>query len=210
MTELQFSTKKGAEAKIELTDWFGTKAISKMRIPKAYRDPELDQMLRSRRTKEEVEILHAAKLAGVDTPEVYFADPRASEIIMEYVEGPLLKDIKDTELHLFRILGEYAARLHGKGIIHGDLTTKNVIIFGKRLVLIDFGLSFISERIEDKAEDLHLLKQALKSSDLISVASKKFGNVLEGYQSISGKTVCERIVKQIGEIELRGRYARVD
>jgi TP53 regulating kinase and related kinases len=206
----EFSLTIGAEARIELVDWFGRKAIRKIRVPKLYREPELDKILRLRRTKEEVEILHAAKLAGVDTPEVFFADPLTSEIIMEYVEGKLLKDVGTGELPLFARLGEYAAKLHGKGIVHGDLTTKNVIVSGRRLVLIDFGLSFVSDRIEDRAEDLHLLKQALRSSNRSPVASREYNQVLRGYASIAGKTICTTILKQIEEIELRGRYARVD
>jgi TP53 regulating kinase and related kinases len=208
-TELVFSKKIGAEAVIEPTDWFGRKAVSKRRVPKSYRDPELDKILRSKRTKEEVEILHAAKLAGVETPEVFFADPLVSEIIMEYVGGPLLKDA-EPDSPMFRVVGEYAAKLHEKNIIHGDLTTKNAIVSGKRFVLIDFGLSFISDRIEDRAEDLHLLKQSLKSSNPSSIASKEYDQILKGYAAIVGNAFSNRILKQIAEIELRGRYARVD
>ncbi|MDA4111247.1 MAG: phosphotransferase, partial [Thaumarchaeota archaeon] len=111
---------------------------------------------------------------------------------------------------LFKSLGKMVARLHKKGIIHGDLTTKNVILSDDRMVLIDFGLSFISDRLEDKAEDLHLLKQALKSSSSVNIASRDFENVMSGYQTEIGEAFTKSLRKQISKIELRGRYAQVD
>jgi len=204
----------GAEARIDLVDWYGKIAIRKTRIPKKYRLESLDKQLRERRTKEEVEILYASKLAGVDCPKVYFADPESSEIIMEYVDGVLLKDLKNVrhsqKSKTFQKLGFYAAKLHAKGIIHGDLTTKNVILTKEGMVLIDFGLAFISDRIEDKAEDLHLLKQALKSSDSMRRAGAEFEDVMKGYESEAGEKTTETVRKQISKIERRGRYAQVD
>ena len=77
-----FETKLGAEARIELTDWYGKHAIRKIRIPKSYRSETLDKKLRARRTREETELLHQAKLVRVEVPEVFFADPKTSEIVM--------------------------------------------------------------------------------------------------------------------------------
>lgn len=210
-TALQkFSPVSGAEAKIELVDWYGRPAIRKYRIPKAYRIDEIDLALRSKRTKEEVEILHASKLAGVDCPAVLFADPNSSEIIMEYVPGVLVKDLREDRNGIFRRIGRYAGMLHSNGIIHGDLTTKNMIISKERLVFIDFGLSFFSERTEDRAEDLHLLKQALKSSESSKRALFGFSIALSGYEDILGKKATVAVKNQITMIELRGRYAQVD
>ncbi len=209
-----FTPVLGAEARIDLIDWYGQVVIRKTRIPKAYRIEALDKQLRVRRTREEVEILHAAKLAGVDCPKIFFADPESSEIIMEYVTGVLLKDATNDKQfrkkEKYQRLGQYAAKLHAKGIIHGDLTTKNVILAEEGMVLIDFGLAFISDRIEDRAEDLHLLKQALRSSDSTRNASSEFEDVMKGYESEAGEKITMIVKGQISKIERRGRYAQVD
>ncbi len=221
----RFTGVTGAEARIELISWHRKLAIKKIRLPKIYRNTELDKQLRTRRTKGEVQILHWAKLARVDCPLVYFADPARAEIVMEYVEGNLLKDLDDPSGNqlsnesqranlntMFESLGRSAARLHVKDIIHGDLTTKNIIVSSARSgpVLIDFGLSFISERLEDRAEDLHLLKQALISSTDSKTATTRFRRFLNGYSSVVSATEAALITRQMTEIERRGRYARVD
>jgi TP53 regulating kinase and related kinases len=209
-----FTPVLGAEARIDLIDWYGKPAIRKKRIPKKYRIEALDKQLRVRRTKEEVEILYAAKLAGVECPKIFFADPESSEIIMEYVSGVLLKDAsiddRNRKKETFQRLGKYAAKLHAKGIIHGDLTTKNVILAKEKMVLIDFGLAFISSRIEDRAEDLHLLRQALKSSDSIRRAGDQFEEVMKGYGIEVGEKTAKIVRRQMSRIERRGRYAQVD
>ena len=202
--------KIGAEARIELVDWNGKKAIRKQRVPKEYRDPKLDEILRARRTKQEAELIHAAKGLDVESPYIYFVSPVTSEIIMEYVEGTLLKDADNSDNELYRRLGEYCASLHSGNIIHGDLTTKNVISSGSRLVLIDFGLAFYSDRLEDKAEDIHLLKQALKSSCDTKSATRYYDSFIEGYFANQSKEYMKKMFEQITEIEARGRYARVD
>ncbi len=207
--EIDFPPQIGAEARIEAIQWDGKPAIRKIRVPKSYRNSELDMLLRSRRTRSEVEAMHTAKLAGVDTPKIYIADPARAEIIMEYVKGTTLKQL-DKNNSYFEKLGEYAARLHASGLVHGDLTTKNAIGSGERLVLIDFGLSFSSNRIEDRAEELHLLKQALKSACTPSAAKNNFECALRGYESVSGIEERRKIQNQIAQKELRGRYARVD
>jgi Kae1-associated kinase Bud32 len=217
-----FAPISGAEAMIYLVDWHGKKAICKARIPKAYRNRDLDFCLRSKRTREEAEILHRAKLLGIDCPTFFFIDPVKTELIMEYIEGMSLRDLGAFHVYhdsiesknlarVYREVGKYAGRLHSGKLIHGDLTTKNVIL-GKdnRIVLLDFGLSFVSDRIEDKAEDLHLLKQALKATHDTSRAAEIFDIVLEGYNSEIGENMVKRVISQIQSIEKRGRYARVD
>ena len=213
MTTEMFAPIEGSEARIEFCGWFGKPAIRKIRTSKKYRNEILDRSLRARRTREEAEILHQAKLAGINSPEMYYADPNSYEIVMEFVEGTLLKDLSDTDRKAkiaFEVAGKYAARLHKKGIIHGDLTTKNILCSAERMVFLDFGLSFISDRLEDKAEDLHLLKQALKSTLEPSKALKSFECVLRGYAAEMGESFTKNVRKQITKIELRGRYATVD
>ncbi len=185
---LTFGAQNGAEAVVDLVTWDGAPAIRKIRAPKMYRNPKLDQSLRSRRTKQEVVILHATKRARVHCPKVLFVDPDKCEIIMEYIQGTHLKDIaKDPLYHkiskaLYLELGKAIASLHKSKIVHGDLTTKNIFLKERKIQLIDFGLSFFTERIEDQADDLHLLKQALKSTNSPSTSANAFSTVMQGYE----------------------------
>lgn len=197
--------KKGAEADIFLVDWGGRKAISKVRTPKAYRHHDLDAAIRKQRTIHEVNFISAAKRAGVASPFVYFVDPVNSEIVMEYVEGRSAKNALTSAV--CREMGRYAALLHAKKVIHGDLTTSNFIIQGKRLVLVDYGLAYYSERDEDAATDLRLIKEVFASAHVQS--SDAFEKFIDGYRSVAGKRATDRILENVMEIEQRGRYARI-
>ena len=197
--------KKGAEADIYLTTWAGRKAISKIRSPKPYRHVELDRTIRKQRTIREANFMSIAKKAGIESPYVYFVDPKKAEIIMEFIEGRNVKDVITPAL--CREVGRYSALLHSINIVHGDLTTSNFIIDKKRLVLLDFGLSYYSERTEDVATDLRLIKEVLASAHIrVRGAYERF---VEGYVSIAGKKKADRILENVREIEQRGRYARV-
>jgi TP53 regulating kinase-like protein len=197
--------KKGAEADIYLTEWAGRKAISKVRTPKPYRHVELDSMLRRQRTVHEANFISAAKKAGVRSPFVYFVDPKNAEIIMEFIEGSNVRAALTPAL--CREIGRCAAMLHSANIIHGDLTTSNFVANGKRLVLLDFGLAHYSERNEDMATDLRLIKEVLTSAHLEVRGS--FDSFIEGYEEQAGKKKSSRILENVREIEQRGRYARV-
>jgi len=200
--------KKGAEADIYLIDWYGKKAIKKVRKPKNYRSKLLDDEIRKKRTLHEAEMLSSAKRAGVSTPLIYFVDPKNSEIIMQYVEGELVRDILAKGLKLSRLMGIYTAKLHRNNIVHGDLTTSNFILCDSKLVLIDFGLSFYSDRMEDKAVDIRLIKEIMSSAHA-TVFEKAFGFFIKGYESVLGSSFTLKILKKVSEIEKRGRYARV-
>ncbi len=200
--------KKGAEADIYLVEWGGgKKAVSKVRAPKPYRHRELDATIRKHRTIHEAYFMSAAKAAGVMTPFVHFVDPVNAEIIMQFVEGKNVRDAITPDLCYE--MGRYAAMLHESNIIHGDLTTSNFIITTnkKKLVLLDFGLSYYSERTEDIATDIRLIKEVFTSAH-ISV-KKAFPSFVEGYASVAGKKRTDKILENVKEIEQRGRYARV-
>ena len=197
--------KKGAEADIYLVDWFGRKAISKIRSPKPYRHKELDAVLRKRRTIHEATLMSAAKATGVSCPFIFFVDPSKAEIIMEFVKGSNVRDALTPVL--CEKLGRYAAMLHSGNIIHGDLTTSNFIIDAKKLVLLDFGLSYYSERTEDAATDLRLIKEAFTSAHV--EVKGTFQRFMKGYSSIEGQKRADKILENVLEIEQRGRYARV-
>lgn len=196
--------KRGAEADIYLIEWTCKPAVSKVRTPKLYRHRELDQAIRKHRTVHEANFMSAAKSAGVMSPFVHFVDPVNAEIIMELVLGNNARDV--LTLDLCHEMGRYAALLHASNIIHGDLTTSNFIA-NKKLVLLDFGLSYYSERIEDMATDIRLIKEVFTSAHI--AVKKAFPRFVEGYASVVGKKRTDRILENVKEIEQRGRYARV-
>ena len=188
---------KGAESNISKSSYLGEKAVIKDRIPKGYRIPEIDNKIRKARTKEEAKLLSDAKRAGVITPVLYDVDLNRKAILMQEIEGEMLKDVIDDDL-AFRI-GENIARLHDADIIHGDITTSNILLNDKnQLVFIDFGLGRYSDLDEDKAVDLLVLKKSLQSIDY-NLALKYFDCVLDGYDN-------DKITANIADIESRGRY----
>ncbi len=191
--------KSGAEAEIYLKK----NSIIKRRINKGYRQAELDSKLINSRTKSEVKILSKLERLGVPVPTIKFSNK--SEIEMEYLDGPILKNIIEKNLDLCEKIGNNIALLHKNGIIHGDLTTSNMILKDSKVYFIDLGLGFFSDRIEDKAVDLHLLYQVLESTHS-SVANEAFSKILKAYQKnyIKGKEVINRLEK----VELRGRYKK--
>jgi TP53 regulating kinase and related kinases len=197
--------KRGAEADIYIVEWDCKKAISKVRLPKSYRHPELDSIIRKHRTIHEANFISHAKSAGVMTPYVYFVDPAKAEIIMEYIEGQNAKDI--LTLDICYKIGRYTAQLHASNIIHGDLTTSNFVMNKKRLVLLDFGLSYYSERIEDMATDIRLIKEIFTSAHV--TIRKAFSSFEEGYANVAGRKKTGKILENVRNIEQRGRYARM-
>jgi TP53 regulating kinase and related kinases len=196
--------KRGAEADIYITEWGGKKAVSKVRTHKPYRHVELDAAIRKHRTIHEANFMSSAKAAGVMTPFVHFVDPASAEIIMELVEGENVRDAITPDLCYE--MGRYASMLHASNIIHGDLTTSNFIA-NKKLVLLDFGLSYYSERTEDMATDIRLIKEVFTSAHI--AVKRAFPRFVEGYASIVGKKWSDKILENVKEIEQRGRYARV-
>ena len=171
-------------------------------------------MLRMQRTVHEAGMLAAAKAAGVESPFVYFLNPPGATIVMEHVVGSRMKDIISKERpeeasKLFFGLGGCVAKLHDAGIMHGDLTTANVIVRDGGLVFIDFGLSVHSTRIEDFAVDMRLIKETITGAHA-PVADLAIKSLFEGYTEVVGEKKAKSVKRQLREIERRGRYARVD
>ncbi len=203
--------KKGAEANLYLENWHGKKVIIKERIPKKYRLPVLDERIRTYRTVHEPQLMHEAKKAGVPTPTIYMVDLAKKSIIMEYVEGKQVKRILNQlsakeRIELCRKIGILIGRLHKNGIIHGDLTTSNMILTSNgKIYFVDFGLGEFSKELEAKGVDLHLMKRALQSTHYL-FAEESFNAVLEGYAEAVGEVEAKKVLEKIREIELRGRY----
>ncbi len=195
---------QGAEAKL----YKDNATIIKERLAKAYRHPELDQSLRRFRTRREAKVLQ--KLEDLQFPAPHlreFSDKRMS-IVMDFVPGDTLKEVlqqhADQSGHLGREIGQRIAQMHQADIIHSDLTTSNMIKHEKtrEVNVIDFGLSFFSEKTEDKAVDLFLLDRALETthSDLYP---EIFEQVLEGYQE--NNPVAKEILERLEVVKKRGR-----
>ncbi len=161
--------RRGAEAEIYETDFFGKKAIVKRRIPKSYRIDELDRKIRAERTRAEARVIHRAREAGVRTPYIYDIDMVEMEITMERLELPRVKDVLDglpdeRKTRIASGIGKTAALLHSHGLVHGDLTTSNMMIDGESIALIDFGLAEITREKERMASDLRVLKEGWRSA----------------------------------------------
>jgi TP53 regulating kinase and related kinases len=199
--------RKGGEADIYLTSWYGNKAISKVRKVKPYRQNSLDYEIRRRRTIREASMLSVTKSIGVKTPFVYFVDPVSAEIIMEFIEGESVKEKMNQDVALQ--MGKIAGLLHINNIIHNDLTTSNFLKVGEnQLVLLDFGLSLFSDKLEDKAVDLRLVKEVLYSA-YVSICHPSFSKFLIGYSSVVGQKQMQSTLRKVVEIEHRGRYSRL-
>ncbi len=201
---------KGAEADLLLDeDWNGVKALVKKRGKKKYRHPELDAEIRRSRTIREASVIHRAKEAGVPTPLIFQVDVDGAAIVMEYVKGRKVRDIvselgEGKRVALFRTIGESAGRLHGAGIIHGDLTTSNIIESSGRIVFIDFGLAEVSTETEKRGVDLNLMYRMLTSTHFTH-AQELFSAFREGYLTTMGDEG-EEALSRMEEVSRRGRY----
>jgi TP53 regulating kinase-like protein len=200
---------KGAEADIWLDpNWNGVKVIIKRRGEKSYRIPDLDLEIRSARTLRESVIIQRAKEGGVPTPIIYQVDPKGASIVMEYVEGEKVRDIvdlldQDESRKLFLEIGEKAGLLHGAGIVHGDLTTSNIILSRGKVVFIDFGLSETSSETEGRGVDLNLMYRMLTSTHF-GHTEELFEAFKEGYRAaLEG---ADEVLDRMEEIGKRGRY----
>ncbi len=201
--------KKGAEADIYLTTWNGKKSILKIRKRKEYRNEILDNRIRTQRTIKETKMISEVKQFGVSTPLVYFVDPKKFEIYLQFVKGRLVRDLSNKSIiKTCGKIGRTVAVLHKNGVMHGDLTTSNFILSHDKLVILDFGLSQKTERIEDHAIDLRLFKEVLNSAH-VEIVEPAWSSFLRSYGKIMGNQRKEQVVAQVLVIEKRGRYANV-
>ncbi len=192
---------QGAEAKILLSN----NLITKDRIKKSYRIPELDNQIRKRRTKSETKLLtKASRIINTPVPE---NSTEKNKIFMPFIKGKKISEHLDKfplkkQKQICRQIGKAISKLHDANIIHGDLTTSNMIIQKDKLFFIDFGLGFISHKYEDKAVDLHLLKQALEA--------KHFKNwdvlIKEVFKEYKKYNDSKIILERLKAVEKRGRY----
>ncbi len=201
--------KKGAEADLYQTKWQNSNAILKIRKIKKYRNSSLDSKIRKQRTIKESQMLSLVKSYGIPTPLVYFVNLDKTSIIMQEIPGKPIHDLPESKIiELSKDIGKLVGILHKNGIMHGDLTTSNFILFRSVVFVIDFGLSQISIKPEDHAVDLRLIKEILNSAHA-KIMLLSWKNFLNGYKSIVGQAYHAKITNLVSDIESRGRYAQV-
>ncbi|XP_031983058.1 EKC/KEOPS complex subunit TP53RK isoform X1 [Corvus moneduloides] len=207
---------QGAEAHVYRGLFLGRAAVAKLRVPKRYRHPALEERLSRRRMAQEARSLLRCRRTGIPAPVVYFVDYVTNSIYLEDIVDSITvqdhiysvqKSGNDTSgLHkLAEKMGELLARMHDEDIIHGDLTTANLLLRPPTekldLVLIDFGLSFISGLPEDKGVDLYVLEKAFISTH--PDTEMMFKALLKTYAATSKKS--GPVIKKLDEVRLRGR-----
>jgi TP53 regulating kinase and related kinases len=197
----------GAEAVIYLHDG----KVTKHRPRKSYRHPVIDKEFRESRTRREARVLQKAKTIGLCVPSVLGVKEKEGILEIEHVKGVKARDVLENaktpmkrKLEVCREIGAGVALLHAHGIVHGDLTTSNFIVMPKgKVCFIDFGLSFHSDRLEDKAVDIHLLKRAMESKHWRH-ADAFFAAAVEGYKE--NYVQAKEVFARLNVVEARGRY----
>ena len=202
---------RGAEADLFLTEIGPWKAVVKRRVRKKYRTPQLDQHIRSERTIREANALSDAKRAGVRAPSVLSVDIEDFAIAMSFVDGEAARSCLDQlprgeQSRALYEIGQQIGALHGTGLVHGDMTTSNIIISRNGLpFILDFGMSSHSSDPEDRGTDLHLLQRSISTSHALnSIRSEKL--IREGYRRELGDKQASMSFLRQKEIARRGRY----
>ena len=212
--------KQGAEARVFKVEYLGKPAIIKQRFKKTYRHPTLDEKLTHRRTLQECRSMLRCRKAGIRTPVIYHIDNESHSICMEeIVNASTVRDLINEELEIkapssrvilenvAKEMGQVIAKMHNADIVHGDLTTSNILmqsVNGENvLVLIDFGLSFISSLAEDKGVDLYVLERAFLSTH--PKTEEVFKLLIESYNECSNEKAARAVIQKLDEVRLRGR-----
>ncbi|MHA1304207.1 MAG: KEOPS complex kinase/ATPase Bud32 [Candidatus Heimdallarchaeaceae archaeon] len=202
----------GAEAILTRNIWFDYEVIKKIRIPKKYRISQIDKKLREKRTITETKLMIAAKKIGVQTPFVFEIDLENNTIIMEYINGVKVKELlkstelkKEQKLKVIEDIGFLVGKIHNNDIIHGDLTTSNILFSENKIIFIDFGLGKFSNTVEDKAVDLLLMKKCLRSTHT-EMSDELFLWFQKGYQKSTKDS--QSIFKRAAKVEARGRHLK--
>lgn len=199
----------GAEARLDSSEWMGREVVTKQRVVKGYRHPALDRSLQTSRIKNEARLMLEARRAGIAVPVIYSVDYAGGRIVMQEIKGVRVKDALN-ELpgpraeEVCAKIGEVAARLHENDIVHGDLTTSNMLLEGDRIVLIDFSLGSKTSELEDKGVDMHLLEEAFHSAH--HARSGLYEVVKASY--VRAYPQGAEVLRKVKEIEKRGRYTR--
>src|SRR5436190_1277098 len=202
---------RGAEADLSLSTLGPWRVVVKRRVKKDYRNPSLDEQIRHDRTILEASQIHEAKRGGARVPSIVGMDLENNAIVMTYIAGTVARECLD-ELSakearkLLRSVGAQIGLLHTAGIVHGDLTTSNVIVSPSGApFIVDFGMSHRSVEPEDRGVDLHLLRRSIIASHRQNPSSM-MNSMIRGYEKTTGKKVASSTWRKAREIARRGRY----
>lgn len=188
---------QGAEAKV-----FDNGNIVKDRFSKGYRIKEIDTSLRKLRTRREAKIMSKLREIGVKVPDVIEVDDVNMKIEMSKIDGVKLRDIFEENVSEYAYeIGLNVGKMHANDIVHTDLTTSNMI-WKDGIWFIDFGLSFVSNKPEDKAVDIHVLERAIGSRHY-DVAEQAITGFIEGYKE--GNPDWNDVFDKWEKVKLRGR-----
>ena len=189
---------KGAEATISIEN----NLILKHRVQKGYRLKQIDDKLRKFRTRREAKVLNKLEQINFPSPRLHAMCDQAMQLRMDMIQGNKIRDIlyKDP-IAMSEEIGKKIGILHSNDIIHGDLTTSNMILENE-IKFIDFGLSLFSTKTEDKAVDLHLLRKALESKHH-EIWEDCFKAVLKGYKQTYPEY--DLVLNRFEKVENRGR-----
>lgn len=210
---------QGAEGRVYVADWLGHSVIIKQRFPKKYRHVDLDTHITQERIKAEARALTRCRSLGIRTPAVYDVNFDKREIILEnitnsitvrnYIYAAVERDLSMDSMEILSMaekIGKILAKMHSNHIIHGDLTTSNMLLVqpyeSSEVILIDFGLSSVEERAEDKAVDLYVLERAILSTH---PNTEPFVSCCIAAYKKAGGNGAEDVVKRLDEVRTRGR-----
>lgn len=201
----------GAEAIVARAVFLDLDVVIKWRFPKHYMPPHLDVEFRKIRTSIEAKALFKSLAIGVNTPIPLYVDEDKGILIMSFIDGFLLRDVipyldNETICSICTTVGTYVAKLHENSIVHGDITTSNVMIDKDKdkIYIIDFGLANFVNRLEDQAIDIHIFFRSVESTHhyVENIVKKCF---IEGYKQIR-KKYTEKVVGMVNTIRRMGRY----
>ena len=205
------SLHRGAEADLSLATIGPWRVVIKRRVRKEYRTPSLDEQIRHDRTISEASRIHEAKTAGAKVPSIVGVDVENNAIVMTHLDGTVARErLDDMSINdarkLLRSIGEQIGLLHTAGIVHGDLTTSNVIVSPSgEPFIVDFGMSRRSTEPEDRGVDLHLLQRSIVASHNKD-SSSMMNSMIRGYEQTAGKKAASSTWRKAREIARRGRY----
>ena len=193
---------QGAEAKVYLRKDF----VLKDRIKKGYRLPEIDSKLRKMRTRGEAKLISQASRLGVPVPSVLDIDDKKMLLTLDFVDGTKIRDWIDLQRtdetkKVMKQIGELTRKLHDGGITHGDLTTSNLILQNNKVHFIDFGLGQFTNKVEDKAVDIHVFKECLRSRHHEHWVSY-WSAFKQGYKD-------KKVLHHLDLVEARARYKKI-
>ncbi|KAK2595143.1 serine/threonine-protein kinase bud32 [Conoideocrella luteorostrata] len=224
---------QGAEGRLYKTTYLNPDlpCALKYRPPKPWRHPVLDQRLTKHRILSEARILAKCRRDGLRVPALYAIDEAAGWLMLEWIQGtPVRININkwlgdrtegiehDARLKdLMRRLGVAVGDMHKIGIVHGDLTTSNIMLsppaetapessekidgLSGEIVIIDLGLASGAVHEEDRAVDLYVLERAFGSTH--PRAECLFSELLDAYKGCFKQAPA--VLKKLEDVRMRGR-----